>query len=120
MVGLGFFGVIAYTGTSWALVVGYVMGIMAGSVFAPAGGALVNELFPTTVRASASGWVLATGVLGAVAGLVTFGAIADVGNRFALAGELAFIPATLMVVLFILLPETRGRELEELWPVRSL
>ena len=120
MVGLGFFGVIAYTGTSWALVVGYVMGIMAGSVFAPAGGALVNELFPTTVRASASGWVLATGGLGAVAGLVTFGAIADVGNRFALAGELAFIPATLMVVLFILLPETRGRELEELWPVRSL
>ena len=120
MVGLGAFGVVAYTGSSWALVVGYVMGIMAGSIFAPAGGALINELFATSVRASASGWVLATGVLGAVAGLVTFGAIADVGNRFARAGELAFIPATLVVVLFFLLPETRGRELEDLWPEHAL
>ena len=63
MVGLGACGVIAYSGPAWALVVGYVLGIMAGSIFAPAGGALVNELFPTAVRASASGWVLAVGVL---------------------------------------------------------
>ena len=119
MTGLGVFGLVAYSGSSWALVAGYVMGIMAGSIFAPAGGALVNELFPTSVRASASGWVLATGVLGAVAGLVTFGAIADVGNRFAMAGVLAFIPATLAVVLFAFLPETRGRELEDLWPVHA-
>jgi len=116
MVGLGVCGVVAYSGPAWALVVGYTLGIMAGSIFAPAGGALVNELFPTAVRASASGWALASGVLGAVAGLVTFGAIADVGNRFASAAQLAFIPATLVVVLYAFIPETRGRELEDLWP----
>ena len=116
MVGLGVCGVVAYSGPAWALVVGYTLGIMAGSIFAPAGGALINELFPTAVRASASGWALASGVLGAVAGLVTFGAVADVGNRFASAAQLAFIPATLVVVLYAFIPETRGRELEDLWP----
>ncbi len=68
MVGLGLSGVLAYAGPKFALVVGYVLGVMFGSIFAPAGGALVNELFPTTVRASASGWFLAAGVLGAASG----------------------------------------------------
>jgi MFS family permease len=89
---------------------------MFGSIFAPAGGALVNELFPTSMRASASGWFLAAGVLGAVCGLVTFGAIADIGNRFALAASLTFLPAMFLAALFWVLPETKGRELEDLWP----
>jgi MFS family permease len=114
MTGLGVFGVVAYAGPRFALVAGYVLGIMFGSIFAPAGGALLNELFPTSVRASASGWFLAAGVLGATAGLVVFGAVADVGNRFALASELTFIPATLIAALFWALPETKGRELEDL------
>jgi putative MFS transporter len=92
------------------------MGIMFGSIFAPAGGALVNELFPTSVRASASGWFLAAGVLGAVVGLVIFGAIADIGNRFALAAALTFMPAMFVAALFWALPETKGRELEDLLP----
>jgi putative MFS transporter len=97
------------------LIIGYVLGVMFGSIFAPAGGALVNELFPTSVRASASGWFLAAGVLGAVVGLVVFGAIADIGNRFALAADLTFLPAMLVTALFWILPETKGRELEDLW-----
>jgi len=113
MVGLGLSGVLAYAGPRLALVAGYVLGVMFGSIFAPAGGALVNELFPTTVRASASGWFLAAGVLGAAAGLVVFGAVADVGNRFALAAELTFLPAIAVAALFWAVPETRGRELED-------
>jgi MFS family permease len=116
MVGLGASGVVLYSGPRYALVAGYVVGIMFGSIFAPAGGALINELFPTSVRASASGWFLAAGVLGAVAGLIVFGAVADVGNRFALASNLTFIPAACFAALFWALPETRGRELEDLWP----
>jgi MFS family permease len=116
MTGLALFGVLSYSGPKYALVIGYVMGVMFGSIFAPAGGALVNELFPTAVRASASGWFLAAGVLGAVCGLVTFGAIADIGNRFALAASLTFIPAMFVAALFWTLPETKGRELEDLWP----
>jgi len=48
----------------------------------PAVGSLLAELFPTTVRASVAGGG-GRRVLGAVAGLVTFGVVADVGNPFA-------------------------------------
>jgi AAHS family benzoate transporter-like MFS transporter len=105
-----------YTGSAVALVAGYILGVFAASVFAPAAGSLVNELFPTSVRASAAGWSLAAGVLGAVTGLVVFGAVAGAGQRFAIAGLVTFLPAALLMVLFWLLPETRGREPEELWP----
>jgi len=73
-------------------------------------------LFPTTVRASAAGWSLAAGVLGAVTGLVAFGAVVGAGHRFAAAGLVTFLPAALIMGLFWLLPETRGREPEDLWP----
>ena len=36
-----------YTGSPLALVAGYILGVFAASVFAPAAGSLVNELFPT-------------------------------------------------------------------------
>jgi MFS family permease len=107
-----------YTGSAVALVAGYVLGTFAGGVYAPAAGSLINELFPTQVRASVAGWSLAAGVLGAVAGLVVFGAVAGPGDRFLLAGLVTFLPPALVMVLFWLLPETRGREPEELWPTR--
>jgi hypothetical protein len=55
-------------------------------------------------------------VLGAVTGLVAFGAVAGGGHRFAAAGLVTFVPPALIMVLFWLLPETRGREPEDLWP----
>ncbi len=62
---------------------------------------------------------MAAGVLGAVAGLVEFGAVADVGDRFGLAAAITFLPAALAAGLFWLVPETRGKEPEELWPEES-
>jgi MFS family permease len=105
-----------YTGSAPALVAGYILGTFAASVFAPAAGALANELFPTSVRASAAGWSLAAGVIGAVTGLVTFGMVAGDANRFGLASLITFLPPALVMGLFWLLPETRGREPEDLWP----
>ncbi len=116
MVGLALAGVLSYAGPRGALVPGYVLGVMFGSLFAPAVGSFINELFPTAMRASAAGWFLAAGVLGAVLGLVVFGAIADVGKQFALAAQVTFLPAMLVAGLFWVLPETKGRELEEPWP----
>jgi MFS family permease len=115
MVTMALFAILTYTGSAAALLVGYILGVFAASVFAPAAGSLVNELFPTSVRASVAGWSLAAGVLGAVTGLVAFGAVADVGHRFAVAGLVTFLPAALVMVLFWLLPETRGSEPEDLW-----
>ena len=116
MVAVALLAIVTYTGSSPALLTGYILGVFAASVFAPAAGSLINELFPTAVRASAAGWSLAAGVLGAVAGLVAFGAVVGAGHRFAVAGLITFLPAALIMVLFWLLPETRGREPEDLWP----
>jgi len=116
MVGIAVSATVTYSGGSTALVAGYVLGVLSGSVLAPAIGSLVNELFPTGVRASVSGWFLVAGVLGASVGLVVFGAVADVGDRFGLAAAVTFLPVTLAAALFWCVPETKGREPEDLWP----
>jgi len=116
MAAMALSGTLAYSGSRGALVVGYEIGVFAAATFAPAAGALANELFPTSVRASVAGWYSAAGVLGAVTGLVAFGAVADAEHLFAVAGLVIFLPAALAMVLFWLLPETRGREPEDLWP----
>jgi MFS family permease len=115
---LGFMGValaavVTYSGSGPALVAGYLTAVLAGSVFAPAMGALQSELFPTAVRGSVAGWLVVAGVLGATTGLFAFGALADVGDRFGLAAVAVFLPAGAMAALFLAVPETRGRELEE-------
>jgi MFS family permease len=116
MVAVALFAAVTYTGSAPALLAGYILGVFAAAVFAPAAGSMVNELFPTPVRASVVGWSLAAGVLGAVTGLVAFGAVAGGDLRFAVAGLVTFLPPALIMVLFWLLPETRGREPEDLWP----
>ncbi len=118
IVGMAVFGALAYSGSVPGLIGGYIMGVAAGSVLAPAGGALANELFPTGVRASVAGWNIAAGVLGAVLGLLEFGVLADVhgtGNHAGFAAVITFFPAVLFAGLLLLLPETKGREPEELW-----
>ena len=120
MVAIALSGALAYSGSRPALVIGYILGVLSGSLLAPAVGSLLTELFPTSVRASATGWWVVAGVLGAVGGLVVFGAVADVGNRFALAADLTFLPPAAAAALFWLLPETRGREPESLWPAEDV
>ena len=113
---IGAASILCYSGSRIALVVGYLAAITAAGAFAPAGGALANELFPTAVRSSVAGWNVAGSVLGAVVGLVVFGAVADVGNRFATAAVVTFLPAVALSMLIFLLPETRGHEPEWFWP----
>jgi MFS family permease len=109
-------GVVTYGGSKLGLFLGYIAAVGVAAVLAPAAGALVNELFPTEVRASVGGWQVAAGVIGAAAGLVAFGEVADIGNRFAVAAAVTFLPSILVAFAFWLLPETKGREPEDLWP----
>ena len=120
MVAIALAGVLTYSGSRPALFVGYEVGILAAATFAPAAGAFANELFPTAVRASVAGWNIAASVLGAVLGLVAFGTIAQVGTRFdgLRAACVTFLPILVFTALFLALPETLGREPEELWPGR--
>ncbi|MGH9017393.1 MAG: MFS transporter [Acidimicrobiales bacterium] len=121
MVAMAAMGVLTYSGSRTALYVGYELGVLAAATLAPAAGAFVNELFPTAVRATVAGWNVVAGVCGAVVGLVVFGATAQVGHRFdgTRAGLLTFFPALVALVLFLGLPESRGREPEDLWPSSS-
>ena len=116
MIGMAVTATFAYSGSRFALLLGYELGVLSASTFAPAAGSLANELFPTSVRSSVAGWNIAASVAGAVLGLLAFGAIAQVGNRFSLGAAITFLPMVLATGLLLLLPETRGREPEDLWP----
>lgn len=106
-------GIVTYSGGFPAAVSGYLAAVVAGSIFAPAVGALIAELFPTEVRSAVAGWTVAAGVVGAVVGLMGFGAMADVQDAFGLAATFVFVPAALFAGLLAFLPETKGRELED-------
>jgi MFS family permease len=107
---------LTYSGSRPAVAAGYLLGILAASAYGPSFGALTAELFPTSVRATAAGWLLAAGVVGAVAGLVAFGRLADVLANFGGAAMLIAAPVIVASLLFARLPETRGLELEQSAP----
>lgn len=114
MAGMAVAALVCYSGSRWALYAGYEMAAVAGGCFAPGAGALANELFPTSVRASVAGWNVAASVAGAVLGLVVFGSMTGVGVVYA--ALVTFAPMILAAGLFLLLPETKGLEPEDLWP----
>lgn len=107
---------ITYTGSPAAAVGGYLLGVVAASAFAPAAGAMAAELFPTSVRATAAGWLTAAGVLGAVAGILSLGILADALGGFRGSALVVSAPVLLSAFLYSRLPETRGLELEESAP----
>jgi MFS family permease len=109
-------GMVTYSGTPAGAVGGYLLAIVAAAAYGPATVALAAELFPTSVRASVAGWVVAAGVLGAVAGLLAFGTISDALDSFALAAVVICAPVVLASALFVPLPETVGLELEQSAP----
>jgi MFS family permease len=109
-------GVITYSGSATGVIGGYLLGIFAGAAFTPAGGALSTELFPTSVRGVVAGWLTASGVIGAVAGLFLFGILVDVFGDFGRAALIIMGPVALVGLLYARLPETRGLELESSAP----
>jgi len=107
---------LTYSGSATGAITGYLVAIFASSAFAPAVGALASELFPTSVRATAAGWLSAGGVLGAVSGLVVFGLLVTALDNFWAAAVMVAVPVALLSPLFTRLPETMGLELEQSAP----
>jgi MFS family permease len=108
--------VVAYGGSVVGLVVGFWAGILAQGAYGPAFGALSAEVFPTSIRATTQGWVAASGVLGAVTGLLLFGALSDVTGSFAMAALTVCVTGAVTAVGYLWFPETVGLELEESAP----
>lgn len=113
LAGIGLAAMLTYAGGLATTVAGALASVLTGYAFAPTIAALANELFPTAVRGRVAGWLVATGVVGAVAGLLTFGAMADRLDGFAAAAVVVSVPALAATLVFLRLPETRGMELEE-------
>jgi Major Facilitator Superfamily len=107
---------LTYSGSPAAAIAGYLLAVVAASVFAPAIGALAAELFPTGIRATVAGWMSVVGVLGAVGGLVLFGVLVSALDNFLIAAAVVALPVVAVSPLYARLPETQGMELEESAP----
>lgn len=115
-IAVGVAGFATYSGGLPMAVTGYLAGLLAGSAYAPAIGALTAEIFPTVERATAAGWLTASSALGAVSGLFVFGLTADASGGFPAAALVVSLPVALTAVLYLRLPETKGLELEDSAP----
>lgn len=104
---------VAYSGGTRELAVGYLAAVAFSTGWAPPSGALAAELVPTEVRATVAGWMTMAGVTGAVIGLLTFGRLADLTGSFVSASRSIGIGVVVAALLYALLPETRGHELDE-------
>jgi MFS family permease len=114
---LGVFSVVFFLTGGAALWISMLVATVAGAMSGPALTAFNTELFPTEVRGRASAILLAISVLGAVAGLLLVGYLADplgdVGKAVAIT---CIAPIIVAVVLIPRLPEARGRQLDEISP----
>lgn len=115
--------VMAFSTAIFFLVGGPVLWVMllvstaAGALAGPSFAAFNTELFPTEVRGTAGGWLLAVAVAGSVTGLLISGLLADplgsVGRAIAVTAV-----GPLIVSLFLVkrLPEAAGLNLDDLSP----
>ena len=101
---------VAYGGGVSLFVVGYLSGVAAAGLVTPVLTALSTEIFPHHVRATAAGWLVVAGVVGATAGLALFGAVGDAGHStttgLRVAALVTFLPLLWTVVFLRRLPES--------------
>ncbi len=98
----------------WAM---WVAGTMVAAMTIPALTVYGPELFPTSLRAKANGYISLAGVLGSVVGLVGAGRLADHYGRFG-PGFLLLAGGPMVVAALVIFryPETANVELEDLNP----
>ncbi len=116
VVGSGVPSAFAYSGGRGSFVIGYVVGVGAAGVLAPAATAISTEIFSHSHRATAAGWVVVAGVLGATAGLALFGWVGDVIHTttvtsLRIPALVTFLPLLPTVILLRRLPESSRMEL---------
>jgi MFS family permease len=106
----------AYSGGKSSFTLGYMLGVGAAGLLAPAATALSTEIFSHSFRATAAGWVVVAGVLGATTGLFIFGLVGDLTHvtgvtSLRLPALLTFLPLTPSIWLLRRLPESAGVQL---------
>lgn len=111
------FTMVFFLGSGWVLWVASTLAIVAAAGGTLAVGTMDAEMFPTEVRGTSNALLLLCYVLGSSAGLLAAGALSDtlggLGNAIALLGLAPIIAA---VFFLPRLPESSGRELDEVSP----
>ena len=97
-----------------ALPIAYIFIVFCGTAGSVILRAISTELFPTSFRSTASGWTVSVQTLGWALGLWLLGMGSD--NAEQIASATAWISLTVAVggLVLLRLPETRGRELEDI------
>jgi MFS family permease len=116
VLGSGVTSAYAYSGGRFNFVVGYLVGVGAAGVLAPAATAISTEIFSHPHRATAAGWVVVAGVLGATAGLGLFGWVGDAvhtssDTALRIPALVTFLPLMPVLLLLRRLPESSRMEL---------
>ena len=100
--------------TPWVLTIGFTLMVFNGMAWGLAH-PFSSELYPTSIRGTATGWATGIGRLGGVvAPLVVAWVMQTGGGMTIIFSILAAAPALTMVVLAGLKQETTGRSLEEI------
>jgi MFS family permease len=88
-----------------------------GGAAVPALGVYTAELFPTSRRGGANGWLSATAVAGSIAGLLVAGLLLDQGSSYGtVMSILAIGPLVYAVLVIVAYPETARRDLDDINP----
>ena len=113
LIGLGIFSAVFFAVSGPMMWATSLLSTLIGGLAVPAMGVIAPELFPTARRAGVRGVITAIAVAGSVCGLMIAGPLVDARGYGFTFTVLAVAPL-LAAVLALAIPETRGRELEEL------
>jgi putative MFS transporter len=114
------FATLFYQAPGWALPFAWIGFVFCAGAKATMLRAFATELFPTALRGSAMGVAEVLGTLGAATGLFVLGLGTQQAGNLADMASLLSVAVAFAGVVMLVLPETRGRELEALHPEDSV
>jgi putative MFS transporter len=103
-----------YLGPSHALVLAWGFAMLCGSASDIVLRALATELFPTSHRATAGGWLILVQTIGWSLGLLLVGVLTDSPEDLPPVIAMLSLASLGAAAVFLFVPETNRRELEEL------
>jgi MFS family permease len=113
LIAYGLFNAVMFSIGGPPMWVASLLGSVLGALSVPAMGVIAPELFPTARRGGVRGMITAIAVTGSVIGLLLAGTMVDAGSYGSAFTVLAVAPLV-AAALALAIPETRGRELEDL------
>lgn len=107
-------GRIFYSGSGWLLPLIWIPLVFAATGAGVITRNLATELFPTSARGTSTGWLILLEAVGAGTALWAVTVLTPPGSSIAPALTVVVLAALVSAGLVLLLPETAGRELEQI------